>query len=196
MNPFFFVRYQSQQASSPLTFEGDASRKEVARKELLRRDLESRNQGLYSWNQDLNISRLYADSVEVEMVLGKLGRLIKTEWSLVLAVLMLLTGLSLVSFQIFVVLVSLIAIGVMFILGQQSSNPGRGMMTETYALEGPVVSLNDPVPGQVIFETTRPRFIPLTQSKSTQSRMEKVRRQLPRQYRLNPSPSDSRHQVS
>jgi hypothetical protein len=184
MNPFFFVRYQSQKASPPLTSDDDVSRNALARKALVRQDLENRNQGLYSWNQDLELKGLCATSVE--MGLGKLGRFIKTEWPLVLAALLLLTGLSLVSFQIFIVLVCLIVITLMLIIGQEADQY-RGLMTEAYTRNLPVTK---------DFVENQPRFIPLTQRKSTQGRVEKPRRQPPRQYRLNPSSTDSRPQVS
>lgn len=189
MNPFFFVKYQSQQVSMSIGPDANASRealsrKSLARKALVRQDLESRNQGLYSWNQDLNLNGLSTTSMEME--LGKLGSFIKTEWSLVLAALLLLTGLSLVSFQIFIVLVSLIALTLVLLIGQKATQHHDLMpdpCTQSLSVKRPL-------------EESQPRFIPLTQCKSTQSRIEKPRRFPPRQYRLNASSTDSRPQVS
>ncbi len=190
MNPFFFVKYQSHSG---------LNRPNPERKNLVRQDLENRNQGLYSWNQQLSYRKRsgpFEPSAFLYISPERLISLIKTDWPLILAILLLLTGLSLVSLQIFIVVMTLVTIGITLILGQnlnyvrlrQNLSPAystTSSLAEPEETSQPEKTLQE---ATTLYQQTAPRFIPLSHGANPHT----TKRPQPRHYQRG---GDSKNQT-
>lgn len=96
MNPFYFVKRQQHVE--------------------IRRHLETRNRAIYSWHSGQELAELRA--MKPEQYAQKTLQFFKKEWPLTLALALVITALSLASFQVFVVVASMLAVCILALVCQ------------------------------------------------------------------------------